>query len=73
MFASPSIKKTDLLEKSNQKTLGTSQSCNQVCQLCNESTNIPWVGCNYEVANGIFSVPADVQTQFKSYTTVTIK
>ena len=25
---------------------------NQLCQVCNQSTNIPWIGCDYEWANG---------------------
>ena len=25
---------------------------NQFCQLCNQSTNIPWIGCDYEGVNG---------------------
>ena len=24
---------------------------NQFCQLCNQSTNIPWIGCDYEGVN----------------------
>ena len=49
-FETPSILKGKLTwKKPLKKKLVKS---NQFCHLCNQLTNIPWIGCDYEGVNG---------------------
>ena len=49
MFEIPSKRQRQTyLKKAIEKKVSNP---NQLCQLCNQSTNIPWIGCDYEGAN----------------------
>ena len=45
-FSTPS-KKQKFLKKAIAKKCG-----DQVCQLCTQSTDVPWIGCDYESQTG---------------------
>ena len=51
-FDSPSRKRQIYIKRAIEKASTKNKSKHQVCQLCNESTNIPWLGCDFEGANG---------------------